>query len=315
MTDTPLLAVSGLVKKFGLVAAVRDVSFHLNQGETLALVGESGCGKTTLARATALLQKPTAGSVVFQGRELTGLSRRALKPFRRHIQLIFQDPYSSLNPRLTAGSIIGEPLAIHGVGNRREKVIGLAESVGLRGDDMGRYPHQFSGGQRQRIAIARALALEPQLIIADEPVSALDVSIQSQVLNLLTDLQEAHGLTFLFISHDLAVVRHFADRIAVMYLGAIVEEAPVDDLFADARHPYTRVLLAAAPVVGRGKRQPGRALAGDVPSLLDQPPGCPFHPRCPATQDICRVEAPKPKRLADAPHRFAACHFRDGGGP
>ncbi len=326
VSEAPLLEVRGLVKHFaagggglfaadkGTIKAVDNVSFRLGRGETLALVGESGCGKTTLARTVALLYPPTAGSVRFQGRELTGLGRRDLKPARRRIQMIFQDPYSSLNPRLPVGAIIAEPLVIHGLGGRaeqRDRVLMLARQVGLGAADMGRYPHQFSGGQRQRIAIARALAVEPSLVIADEPVSALDVSIQSQVLNLMRDLQAAHGLTYLFISHDLAVVRHFADRVAVMYLGRIVEEAPTEALFANPRHPYTRALIAAQPVVGRGKRRPGDVLPGDIPSPLRPPPGCPFHPRCPMAADICRQSAPVLEPAGgDAGHR-AACHFKD----
>ena len=328
--EAPLLEVRGLVKHFpagggglfaadtGTVRAVDGVSFRLGRGETLALVGESGCGKTTLARTVALLYAPTAGSVRFQGRELTGLGRRDLKPARRRIQMIFQDPYSSLNPRLPVGAIIAEPLVIHGLGGRaeqRDRVAMLARQVGLGAADMDRYPHQFSGGQRQRIAIARALAVEPSLVIADEPVSALDVSIQSQVLNLMRDLQAAHGLAYLFISHDLAVVRHFADRVAVMYLGRIVEEAPADALFANPRHPYTRALIAAQPVVGRGKRRPGDVLRGDIPSPLRPPPGCAFHPRCPLAQDICRQSAPALEAAGgEAGHR-AACHFKDEAAP
>ena len=330
MTAPPLFEAHGLVKHFplksggllaparGLVRAVDGVSLSLAAGETLALVGESGCGKTTLARTAALLYPPTAGSVRYRGRELAGLGRRALKPLRRAIQMVFQDPFASLNPRLPAGAIIGEPLAIHGVGtatDRRRRVTDLARSVGLADDDMGRYPHQFSGGQRQRIAIARALALEPEVIIADEPVSALDVSIQSQVLNLLKDLQDAHGIAYLLISHDLAVVRHFADRVAVMYLGRIVEEAPTEPLFERPRHPYTRALLAAAPVVGRGKRTPGAAPAGDAPSPMHPPPGCAFHPRCPLATDLCKRTAPALEPAAGSPGHAAACHFKDEARP
>ncbi len=327
MNATPLLETRNLVKHFpvkgpglfaatrGTVRAVDGVDLAVHPGETVALVGESGCGKTTVARAAALLQRPTTGSVRFAGRELTGLGKRALRPLRRRIQMVFQDPFASLNPRLPVGAIIAEPLVIHGIGDgaeRRQRVARLARSVGLDPGDMDRYPHQFSGGQRQRIAIARALAPEPEMIIADEPVSALDVSIQSQVLNLLKDLQETHGLAFLFISHDLAVVRHFADRVAVMYLGRIVEEAPAEALFADPRHPYTRALIAAAPEIGRGKRRPGAALAGDVPSPMAPPPGCAFHPRCPLTAEVCRRTAPR-LDAAGAGHA-AACHFKDGAG-
>ena len=330
MTAPPLLEARRLVKHFplkggglfapprGTVRAVDGVSLSLAAGETLALVGESGCGKTTLARTVTLLSPPTAGSVRYRGRQLTGLGRRALRPLRRAVQMVFQDPYASLNPRLPAGDIIGEPLDIHGIGTkaaRRRRVADLAQSVGLAAADMGRYPHQFSGGQRQRIAIARALAPGPEVIIADEPVSALDVSVQSQVLNLLMDLGEAHGLAYLLISHDLAVVRHFADRVAVMYLGRIVEEAPTESLFDRPRHPYTRALLAAAPVIGRGKRTPGTAPAGDAPSPLHPPPGCAFHPRCPLATDLCKRTAPALEPAAGSANHMAACHFKDEAAP
>ena len=325
MNTTPLLEARNLVKHFpvkgpglfaatrGTVRAIDGVDLAIGAGETVALVGESGCGKTTVARAVALLQRPTAGSVRYAGRELTVLGKRALQPLRRRIQMVFQDPFASLNPRLPVGAIIAEPLVIHGIGDRRGRLARLARSVGLNPADMDRYPHEFSGGQRQRIAIARALAPEPEMIIADEPVSALDVSIQSQVLNLLKDLQETHGLAFLFISHDLAVVRHFADRVAVMYLGRIVEEASAEALFAEPSHPYTRALIAAAPEIGRGKRRPGAVLAGDVPSPMTPPPGCAFHPRCPLAAEVCRSTAPRLDPVG-AGHA-AACHFKDGAGP
>ena len=298
--------------------AVEDVDLTLNRGETLALVGESGCGKSTLARALALLNPPTAGTLRLDGQDVAGLGRRALKPLRRRIQMVFQDPFGSLNPRLPVGAIVAEPLVVHGIGDgrtRRDRVADLLQAVGLRSEHLSRYPHQFSGGQRQRIAIARALALEPDIVVADEPVSALDVSIRSQVLNLMKDLQAERGLTYLFISHDLAVVRHFADRVAVMYLGRIVETAPTERLFADPRHPYSRALMESAPVAGRGKRVPGRVLGGDVPSPIDPPPGCAFHPRCPMVEDSCLRERPRLEPAAveaghNADHR-AACHFRN----
>lgn len=328
MTGPPLLEVQGLVKTFPIAGnqlfgrderttrAVDGVSFHLDAGETLALVGESGCGKTTLARAAALLQRPDAGTIRFDGDEVTGLGRRVLKPLRRRIQLVYQDPFGSLNPRLTVGSIIAEPLVIHRIGNaaaRRERVLELAESVGLNAGDLDRYPHQFSGGQRQRIAIARALAPEPSLIIADEPVSALDVSIQSQILNLLTDLKRQRGLTYLFISHDLTVVRHIADRVAVMYLGKIVETGPVNEIFENPRHPYTRALLSAAPVIGRGKRRGGDALQGDVPSGLESIEGCPFNPRCWITRAQCFHVLPELEPMLGDSRHLSACHLRDEG--
>jgi len=330
MTGTPALEVRNVSKHFhvrakgpfsrpgGIVRAVDGASLRLMAGETLAVVGESGCGKTTLARTAARLQRPTSGSVLVDGQDITGLSRRALRPLRRRIQMVFQDPFGSLNPRLPVSAIIAEPLVIHGIGDRRErreKVEQLAADVGLSGMDLDRYPHQFSGGQRQRIAIARAIALEPRVVIADEPVSALDVSVQSQILNLLQDLQDSHGLSYLFISHDLAVVRHFAGRIAVMYLGRVVEDGPTGRVFDSPRHPYTQALIEAAPVISRGKRRRGKVLSGDVPSPLNPPPGCPFHPRCPKAQDICRVDRPRFDSAEEDPAHGAACHFADGEAP
>jgi oligopeptide/dipeptide ABC transporter ATP-binding protein len=306
------LQSSGLFsRRRGLVRAVEDVYLTLMPDETLALVGESGCGKSTLARSLALLEPPTAGTIRLDGQDVTRLGRRALRPLRRRVQMIFQDPYGSLNPRLPAGTIIAEPLVIHGIGDRPRRVAALADAVGIPAAHLDRYPHQFSGGQRQRIAIARALALEPDVVVADEPVSALDVSIRSQILNLMADLRAARGLSYLFISHDLSVVRHVADRVAVMYLGRIVETASVARLFADPRHPYTRTLLAAAPQVGRGKRRPGRIASSDVPSPIAPPAGCPFHPRCSRAEDICRQTRPELEPVAAQADQHAACHFRD----
>ena len=326
MSAAPLLEARGLSKHFtlrgeglfagraGTVRAVEDVSFTIAGGEVFALVGETGSGKTTLARALALLHRPSAGAVLFEGRDLVRLKRSELRRVRRDIQMIFQDPYGALDPRMTVAAIISEPLRIHRQGDRRDRmetVRELMEAVGLSPELADRYPHEFSGGQRQRIGIARALALNPKLVIADEPVSALDVSVQSQVLNLLMDLKEARGLTYLLIAHDLAVVDHMADRVAVMYFGRIVEIARRDDLFARPNHPYTQALLRAVPRPGGGKRKPGRGLAGETPSPLSPPPGCPFHARCPRAQDVCRHELP---RLEPAPGsgdgHLAACHFK-----
>ncbi len=277
------------------VKAVDGVSIALHAGETLGLVGESGCGKSTLGRLLARLDEPTDGTIRFDGQDIAGLDEAALKPFRRRTQIVFQNPYSSLNPRQTIGDTLIEPLLIHGIGDaasRLQRAYDLLDIVGLRREHFGRYPHQFSGGQRQRIGIARALALEPALIICDEPVSALDVSIQSQILNLLDDLQKRFGLAYLFISHDLRVIEHIADRVAVMYLGRIVEEAPVADIYARPRHPYTQALLAAVPVPDPARRQPEVVLEGNVPNPIDPPSGCHFHPRCPLAEARCRSEMP-----------------------
>ena len=331
MNTTPLIEARGLTKEFplgggllaepkNLVRAVSDVSFSLNPGKTLALVGESGCGKTTLARMAALLTPTTAGSVIYRGGEVTGGSRSALKSFRRHMGLVFQDPYASLNPRMTAARAIAEPMLIHGAGNRLERryrVQALFERVGLSPRDGERYPHTFSGGQRQRIALARALALEPQLVIVDEPLSALDVSIQSQMLNLMRDLQDEMGLAFLFISHDLAVVESFAHHVAVLYLGRIVESAPTATLFRAPAHPYTRALMKAVPRIGEGRHHGGATAApGEPPSPIAPPPGCAFHPRCPKAQDLCRETRPQPKNIGgggggdgDDDAHICACHF------
>ena len=326
MSAVPLLEAKNLSKHFtirgrglfaahvGVLRAVDEVSLELAEGRTFALVGESGCGKTTLARTLALLHRPTGGDLRFRGRSYAENKRRYIKEIRRHIQVIFQDPYGALNPRMTVAAIISEPLRIRREGSRRsraERVAELMESVGLSPALADRYPHEFSGGQRQRIGIARALAPRPKLVIADEPVSALDVSVQSQVLNLMQDLQESLGLTYLLVSHDLAVVDHMADRVAVMYLGRIVETAERDDLFARPTHPYTQALLRAIPRPGGGKRKPGGSLGGEVPSPLDPPSGCPFHPRCPLAVDVCRRERPvlEPVEGSGAGHS-AACHLK-----
>ncbi len=295
--------------------AVDGVDLAITRGETVAVIGESGCGKTTLARVLAGLYPASAGSVQFAGVELERLGRDAMRRFRRAVQMIFQDPFASLDPRMTAGGIIGEPFAIHSLGNRGERrdwVSELLEAVGLSAQDRERFPHEFSGGQRQRIGIARALALAPELLIADEPVSALDVSIQSQILNLLRDLIGDRELAMLFITHDLAVVDFIADRVAVMYLGVIVESGPRTSVLDTPRHPYTQALRAAVPEVGRGKRHQGTALAGEVPSPVAPPSGCRFHTRCPLARDICRSEVPLLEPIGDSGHAVA-CHIKVDG--
>ena len=316
----PLLAVDGLAKEFvarrtllgrpsAIVKAVDGVSFHVGAGETLALVGESGCGKSTVGRLALRLIEPTAGTIRFGGRNLASLSGAELRRARAGAQLIFQDPYGSLNPRMTVGEMLAEPLLLHtdlSPASRRERVADLLRTVGLRAEHVQRYPHEFSGGQRQRIAIARALAVEPKLIVCDEPVSALDVSIRSQILNLLKDLQQRLGLAYVFISHDLAVVKHIAARVAVMYLGRIVESAACDAIFTEPRHPYTQALLSAVPVLST-ERRPRRILPGDPPSPLSPPPGCHLHPRCGHAQDICNRSRPELEVYGDA--HVTACHL------
>jgi len=301
-----------LAKQIGVVRAVDGVSFDVHRGETLALVGESGCGKSTTARLVLRLIEPSAGCITFAGNDITKVKGAAQRAMRRHMQIIFQDPFASLNPRLTVVETLTEPMLVHRIGDdasRRARALELLRLVGLRDFHAQRYPHEFSGGQRQRIGIARALAVNPELIVCDEPVSALDVSIQAQVINLLKGLQARFGLSYLFIAHDLAVVKHVADRIAVMYLGQIVELAPKRALFEAPQHPYTRALLAAIPHPDPRRRGQVNPLEGDIPSPLNPPPGCRFHTRCPFAQDRCRVEMPE-LRSTSAGH-FVACHFTE----
>jgi oligopeptide transport system ATP-binding protein len=285
-----------LLKTVGHVKAVDDVSFFVKPGETLGLVGESGCGKSTLGRSVIRLYEPTSGEIKFKGKDFRALKGNDLRKLRKDIQMIFQDPYASLDPRMTVGQILKQPFEIHGLlsaDEREKRVQALLEEVGLKSAHVNRYPHEFSGGQRQRISIARAIALEPELIICDEPVSALDVSIQAQILNLLKDLQKRMNLTLIFISHDLSVIEHVCDRIAVMYLGRIVEEATRDELFQNPQHPYTQALIDAIPRVGEGKKKIKKSLSGEVPSPINPPSGCTFHPRCPKVMDICKTKVPQ----------------------
>ncbi|RME46467.1 MAG: dipeptide ABC transporter ATP-binding protein [Chloroflexi bacterium] len=302
-------------RKVADVKAVDGISFNIKKGETLGLVGESGCGKSTTGRAILQLYKPTAGSVVFDGQELTTMKGEQLRRQRRRMQMIFQDPYASLNPRLTVGNIIGEPLEVHNIGTRaerRERVQELLKLVGLNPYFVNRYPHEFSGGQRQRIGVARALAVNPEFIVCDEPISALDVSIQAQIVNLLMELQEKLGLTYLFIAHDLSMVRHISDRVAVMYLGKIVELTDHETLYNDPKHPYTQALLSAVPIPDPSieERRQRIVLQGDVPSPTNPPPGCNFQTRCPRVMDICRQVDPEWQNLGtEEEDHWVACHL------
>ena len=310
--NTRIATKKGWKKK--TIAAVSDVTLDIAPGETLGLVGESGCGKTTLGRMLSLFYLPSEGSMHIQGVDVSALRPKQVKPLRQHVQMIFQDPMSSLNPRHTVESILTEPLKIFSAGNagtRRQKAADLLEAVGLSAADLGKYPHEFSGGQRQRITIARALVLNPAFIVADEPVSALDVSVQSQILNLMKDIRKEFNLTYLFISHDLAVVHHLANRVAVMYLGRIVEIAERDSLFDHARHPYTQSLLSSVPTVVPNKSKIGRILQGDPPSPINPPAGCPFHPRCQHAADICKTTVPALETVNAAARHQAACHLKD----
>lgn len=322
-TKQPLLDVRGLKKYFPVkgplgslgkvkdyVKAVNDISFRLYEGETLGIVGESGCGKSTMGRTILRLIEPTEGQALYKGTDIFRLSGKAMRGIRKEMQMVFQDPYSSLNPRKRIGQTLEEPLVIHGIGSKKERterVMEILHKVGLQLDHYYRFPHEFSGGQRQRIGLARALVVNPRIVVTDEPVSALDVSIQSQIINLLQELQAEFGLTYLFIAHDISVVRHISDRIGVMYLGQMVEQAPTDSLFASPLHPYTQALLSAVPIPDPGKKRERIILRGEIPSPINPPPGCIFHTRCPHAMAVCREQAPA--KLEAAPQHTVACHL------
>jgi oligopeptide transport system ATP-binding protein len=325
LPEGPLLSIRNLVKRFsikggllsrevGNVKAVSDVSFDIQRGETLGLVGESGCGKSTLGRCILRLLEPTEGQILFKGQDITGISGAEMRKLRRNMQIIFQDPYASLNPRMTVESILEEPLLIHRIGKtsqeRSQRINKLLDMCGLRKESLGRFPHEFSGGQRQRICIARALAVDPEFIVCDEPVSALDVSIQAQIVNLMQDLQQELGLTYLFIAHDLRVVKHISNRVAVMYLGRVVEIGTAEELYHDPKHPYTKALLSAIPVPNPTFKKERIILKGDVPSAISPPAGCHFHPRCPIVQGNCKHSAPQLRDLGHAQNRHdVSCHY------
>jgi peptide/nickel transport system ATP-binding protein len=308
-----LVLKDGRVKLISqIVKAVNGVDLAIRRGETLGLVGESGCGKSTLAKTIIGLYPPTAGKVIYENENISSLSGRARQPYQKKIQMIFQDPFSSLNPRKKVMHIVGQPMSIHGIASgqeRQRRVLGLLEKVGMDPEYAWRYPHQFSGGQRQRIGFARALACKPELVIADEPISALDVSIQAQILNLLMNLQEEFELTYLFVSHDLSVVKHISTRVAVMYLGFIVETATTENIFDAPNHPYTRLLFSAIPSLDSLQFKDSVELEGEVPTPIDLPTGCPFHPRCPNAVDPCKITRPLLKEIA--PGRLSACHLND----
>ena len=320
MSNQPLLSVSGLAKEFAIrgnknkIKAVDGVSFSLNAGETLGVVGESGSGKSTLGRLVLRLLEPTAGEINFDGQKISDLNPKELRAARRHMQMIFQDPFASLDPRMTIEALIREPLDIHQIGSageRTEMVRNIVGHVGLTEDALSRYPHEFSGGQRQRISIARAIITKPKLIVADEPVSALDVSIQSQILNLMLELRKELNLTYIFISHDLSVIQHIADKVAVMYLGKIVEFAPVEEIFANPQHPYTKALISAVPQINPKDRTNRVVLTGDIPSPASQPSGCHFHPRCPIAESKCSEQEPVLRTLTTPDHQVS-CHLATG---